>query len=71
MKIVIAVALIGIVVVLALAGVFMLRDGRDGKPKTNKMMRALALRVTLSVLLVVFILLSYLMGWIKPTGIPV
>ena len=71
MKIVIAVALIGIVGVLALAGVFMLRDGNDGKPKTNKMMRALALRVTLSVLLVAFILLSYWMGWIKPTGIPV
>jgi NADH:ubiquinone oxidoreductase subunit 6 (subunit J) len=71
MKIVIALALIGIVVVLVLAGVFMLRDGRDGKPKTNKMMRALALRVTLSILLVVFILLSYWMGWIKPTGIPV
>lgn len=71
MKIVISLALIGIVLVLVLAGVFMLRDGRDGKPKSNKMMRALALRVTLSVLLVVFILLSYWMGWIKPTGIPV
>jgi uncharacterized membrane protein len=70
MKIAIALALLCIVIVLGSAGVFMLRDGRDGKPKTSNMMRALALRVTLSILLVVFILLSYWMGWIKPTGIP-
>jgi len=70
MKIVIALALLCIVIVLASAGVFMMRDGRDGKPKTGNMMRALALRVTLSILLVIFILLSYWMGWIKPTGIP-
>jgi hypothetical protein len=34
------------------------------------MMRALALRVLLSVLLFGFILLSYWLGWIHPTGIP-
>jgi NADH:ubiquinone oxidoreductase subunit 6 (subunit J) len=71
MKILIVSALAGILVVLALAGVFMIRDGRDGKPKTGNMMRALALRVTLSILLVAFILLSYWMGWIKPSGIPI
>ena len=71
MKIVIALALVCILVVLVLAGVFMIRDGRDGKPKTGNMMRALALRVTLSILLVAFILLSYWMGWIKPGGIPI
>ncbi len=70
MKTLIVLALLSIVTVLGLAGVFMLRDGRDGKPKTGTMMRALALRITLSVLLVAFILLSYWMGWIKPTGIP-
>ena len=70
MKIAIALALLGIVIVLASAGVFMMRDGRDGKPKAGNMMRALALRVTLSILLVAFILFSYWMGWIKPTGIP-
>ncbi|MEQ1806813.1 MAG: twin transmembrane helix small protein [Burkholderiaceae bacterium] len=70
MKMLIVLALLCIVAVLGFAGVFMLRDGRDGKPKTGTMMRALALRVTLSVLLVAFILLSYWMGWIKPTGIP-
>ena len=70
MKTLIAVALVAIVGVLALAGVFMIRDGRDGKPKAGNMMRVLALRVTLSILLVAFILLSYWMGWIEPTGIP-
>jgi hypothetical protein len=34
------------------------------------MARALALRVALSVALFVFILFSYWMGWIQPTGIP-
>ena len=70
MKTLIVIVLIGIIAVLALAGVFMLRDGRDGKPKTSRMMRALALRVALSILLVAFILMSYWMGWVKPTGIP-
>ena len=54
-----------------MAGVFMMRDGRDGKPKSGNMMRALALRVTLSVLLFACILFAYWAGWIKPTGIPI
>ena len=48
----------------------MLRDGRNGKPKSDKMMRALALRVALSVLLFTCILLSHWLGWIQPTGVP-
>jgi Protein of unknown function (DUF2909) len=71
MKIFIAIAFIGILGALAMAGVFMLRDGRDGKPKTGNMMRALALRVGLSVLLFACILFSYWAGWIQPTGIPI
>jgi hypothetical protein len=70
MKYLIGVALVLILAALASAGVFMLRDGRDGKPKSSNMMRALAVRVGLSVLLFLCILLSYWMGWIKPTGIP-
>ncbi len=54
---------------LASAGIFMVRDGRDGKPKTRNMARALAVRVGLSVLVFVLILLSWAMGWIQPTGI--
>ncbi len=70
MKFIIAIGFVGIVGALAMAGVFMLRDGRDGKPKTGNMMRALALRVALSVLLFACILISYWAGWIQPTGIP-
>lgn len=73
MKYLIAMGLVLILAALASAGVFMMRDGRDGrdgKPKTRNMMRALAVRVGLSVLLFVCILLSYWMGWIRPTGIP-
>ena len=70
MKYVIAIAFVGIIGALLMAGVFMLRDGRDGKPKSGNMMRALALRVALSVLLFAFILFSYWAGWIQPTGIP-
>jgi hypothetical protein len=70
MKYVIALAFVAILSALAMAGVFMLRDGRDGKPKSGNMMRALALRVALSVLLFACILLAYALGWIQPTGIP-
>jgi len=70
MKILIGLAFVGILAALATAGVFMMRDGRDGKPKSGNMMRALAVRVALSVLLFVCILLAYWAGWIQPTGIP-
>ena len=70
MKFIIAFGFVSILGALAMAGVFMLRDGRDGKPKTGNMMRALALRVGQSVLLYACILISYWAGWIQPTGIP-
>ena len=69
MKYLIAFAFVGILGALALAGVFMLRDGRDGKPKTGNMMRALALRVGFSILLFLCILLAWKFGYIRPTGI--
>lgn len=71
MKIVIIVALIAIVGALGLAGRAMLQDGRNGAPKSNRMVRALAWRVGLSVALFLFILLAYSLGWIQPTGIAV
>jgi predicted Co/Zn/Cd cation transporter (cation efflux family) len=70
MKYLIAFAFVGILVALVMAGVFMVKDGRDGKPKTSKMVRVLALRVGLSVMLFVCILFSYWVGWISPTGVP-
>ncbi len=71
MKILIALAFVAILGALVTAGVFMMRDGRDGKTKGGRMMHALALRVGLSVALFACILLSYRMGWIHPTGLPI
>lgn len=70
MKYLIGFAFIGILGALAMAGVFMLRDGRDGQTKRGNMMRALAVRVGLSVLLFACVLFSWWAGWIQPTGIP-
>jgi len=70
MKYVIGIAFVGIIAALTMAGIFMMREGRDGKPKSGNMMRALAVRVALSILLFAFILLSYWLGWIHPTGVP-
>lgn len=71
MKFVIMVAFIGILGALAAAGVFMLRKGRGDDQRSPNMARALALRVALSVALFLVILLSWKMGWIQPTGLPV
>lgn len=71
MKILMLVAFIGILGALASAGVFMMRDGRDGKPKSGNMMRALATRVAISVLLFAIIMFAWWMGWIEPKGLPV
>jgi Protein of unknown function (DUF2909) len=70
MNILITIAFVGILGALLFAGISMVRDGRDGKPKTKRMANALAWRVGISVLLFMVILLSYHMGWIKPTGLP-
>ena len=71
MKFLIAVAFVAILGALAYAGVAMIR-GREteGQPKKKAMARALAWRVALSVALFLFILLSYKLGWIVPTGVP-
>lgn len=71
MKALFAIALLGIVGALGAAGFAMLRGGRRDEPKSRRMMQALAVRVGLSVLLFLVILLSFSMGWIRPTGIPV
>jgi Protein of unknown function (DUF2909) len=70
MTYVIGIAFVGILGALVMAGVFMMRDGRDGKAKSGSMMRALAVRVGLSVLLFACVLFSWWAGWIHPTGVP-
>ena len=61
--------LIAVLLVLFSAGVLMVRRGAEGD-KGTAMARALALRVGLSVALFLFMLLSWAMGWIHPSGIP-
>ena len=70
MKIVIMLMLVAVLAALASAGVFMLKKGREGDRRSNHMARALALRVALSVAVFLFVLLSWTMGWIQPSGIP-
>lgn len=70
MKILIALAFAAILGALAFAGFAMLRGGQEEGPKKPTMMRALAWRVGISVALFLCILLSYKLGWIQPTGIP-
>ncbi len=70
MKALIVIALVVIVGALASAGVLMLRGKHDPGRADTRMARALALRVGLSIALFLFILLSWRMGWIQPSGLP-
>ena len=70
MSYLVALAFLAIIASLATALFFMLRGGNGNAPeKSQRMARALALRVGFSVLLFLCILLSWKMGWIQPTGI--
>ena len=77
MKYLVIAAFIAILGSLGAALVFMMRGGQSGDAGTkngpsrkNHMARALAFRVGFSILLFVVVLISYLMGWIQPTGLP-
>ncbi|MFC3149221.1 twin transmembrane helix small protein [Piscinibacterium candidicorallinum] len=67
MKFLVLLAFIGILASLASAGLFMLRR----KGEAHQMVRALSWRIGLSIALFSFILFSWWMGWIQPTGIRV
>lgn len=45
---------------------FVMKD----KGKSNRAVNALTFRIGFSILLFLFILVSYKLGWIHPTGIP-
>ena len=68
----IALAFLGILASLATALFFMVRNKpeNDDVPKASPMAKALAFRIGISVVLFISILLSWKMGWIHPTGIP-
>ena len=65
MRIIVIVGLIAVVTALVLAGVFLYRDRGRG----NRVMITLGIRVLLSATLVAFLVISYFMGWIGPTGL--
>jgi hypothetical protein len=65
MKVIVIIALLAIVTALFTALYFLYHDRGHG----TRMVTALAIRVGLSISLVAFLLLSYYMGWIAPTGL--
>jgi hypothetical protein len=65
MKIIIVVALVAIVASLFSALYYMYQDRGHG----TRMVRALAIRVGLSICLVAFLVVSYRLGWIAPGGV--
>ena len=74
MKIFAAFAFLAILASLAGALYFMMRgqgNASDDQKKSGNMMKALALRVGLSIALFICILIAWKMGWVQPTGIAV
>jgi len=71
MNILVGVAFAVILGALAWAGVAMLRGGGKEGSKGGDMMRALAVRIAVSVVLFACIVIAWSLGWIHPTGLPV
>lgn len=78
MKYLVIVAFMAIIGSLAAALVFMMKgngsppddSSAPPAPPNRGMARALAFRVGFSILLFLVVLVSYFMGWIQPTGLP-
>jgi hypothetical protein len=47
----------------------MMRNGSAGKTKSGRMVKALAFRVGISVVLFICVLIGWHLGYIQPTGI--
>ena len=73
-QVLIGVAFIGIIGSLASALFFMMKGGKPGQPddpkRASNMVRALAMRVGLSVVLFICILVAWKLGYIQPSGLP-
>lgn len=65
MKYLILLLFIFILYSLGSALYYMMKDGGSSK----RMVKALTLRVGVSILLFIFLLFAFWMGWIKPTGV--
>ena len=73
MTLFITLAFLGVLASLATALFFMVRNPSEDnpdKPKASPMAKALAFRIGLSVVLFISILVSWKLGWIQPSGIP-
>ena len=64
-KIIIVLFLVAIVIALFSGLFFLLHDSSDSKRLVN----ALTLRVALSIGLIAFLAIAYLLGWIHPHGV--
>ena len=73
-QVLIGVAFIGNIASLASALFFMMKGGQPGQPddpkRASNMVRALAMRVGLSVVLFICILVAWKLGYIQPSGLP-
>ena len=69
MKFIVALAFLAILASLGSALVFMMRNGRSGKTQSGQMVKALGLRVGISIVLFICILIGWHLGYIQPTGI--
>ena len=65
MKIIVVIGLIAIIASLFSALYFLYRD----RGTKERMWKALAIRVGLSIALIAFLVVSYKLGWIAPTGL--
>jgi hypothetical protein len=69
MKYIVAVAFLAILASLGSALVFMMRNGRSGETKSGLMVKALGLRVGVSIVLFICILIGWHLGYIQSKGI--
>jgi hypothetical protein len=69
MKFIVALAFLAILGSLVYALIFMMRSGPSDQPKSKNMVKALGLRVGISIFLFICVLIGWQLGYIHPTGI--
>jgi hypothetical protein len=69
MKFIVALAFLAILGSLVSALIFMMRSGPSDQPKSKNMVKALGLRVGISIFLFICVLIGWQLGYIHPTGI--
>ena len=73
-QVLVGIAFLGILGSLASALFFMMKGSKPGQPddpkRAGNMVRALAVRVGLSIVLFICILVAWKLGYIQPSGLP-